>query len=89
MNDMFAHIFVDEVQDLAGFDIDVLELLLRSPIAMSLVGDIRQSTYRTSYATKNKKFCGRGFILKAEAWKKAGLCEVTYMAQSRAMAESG
>ncbi|WOH80663.1 hypothetical protein RX327_33735 [Bradyrhizobium sp. BEA-2-5] len=80
---MFAHILVDEVQNLAGFDIDVLELLLRSTIAMSLVGDIRQSTYRTSYATKNKKFCGRGFVLKAGAWQKAGLCEVTYMAQSR------
>jgi DNA helicase-2/ATP-dependent DNA helicase PcrA len=88
LNDMFAHIFVDEVQDLAGFDIDVLEQLLRSPIGMTLVGDVRQSTYRTSYASKNKKFCGRGFTLKADAWKKAGLCEVTYLARSRRCIQS-
>ncbi|WP_424630647.1 UvrD-helicase domain-containing protein [Bradyrhizobium sp. SYSU BS000235] len=81
--DMYAHIFVDEVQDLAAFDIDVLELLLRSPIGVTCVGDIRQSTFRTSHAPKNKKFCGRGFVLKADAWKKAGLCDVTFMARSR------
>lgn len=83
LKDMFAHIFVDEVQDLAGFDIDVLELLLRSPTGMTLVGDVRQATFRTSYAPKNKKFCGQGFVKKAEAWKKAGLCEVTFLAHSR------
>jgi len=81
--DMYAHIFVDEVQDLAAFDIDVLELLLRSPVGVSCVGDIRQSTFRTSYAPKNKKFCGRGFLLKVDAWRKAGLCDVTFMAESR------
>jgi DNA helicase-2/ATP-dependent DNA helicase PcrA len=83
LNDMFSHIFVDEVQDLAAFDIDVLELLLRSPIGVTGVGDIRQSTFRTSYAPKNKKYCGRGFVLKAEAWERAGLCKVVYMARSR------
>lgn len=88
LRDMFEHVFVDEVQDLAGFDIDVLELLLRSPIGVTMVGDIRQSTYRTSYAPRNKKFCGRGFILKAEAWKKAGLCDVTYLAKSRRCIQS-
>lgn len=81
--DMYSHIFIDEVQDLAGFDIDILELLLRSPIDLTLVGDIRQSTYRTSYAAKNKKFSGRGFIEKAESWKQSGLCEITYLAKSR------
>lgn len=82
LGDMYAHIFVDEVQDLAAFDIDVLELLFRSSIGVSCVGDIRQSTFRTSYAPKNKKFCGRGFLLKADIWKKAGLCDVKFMAHS-------
>jgi DNA helicase-2/ATP-dependent DNA helicase PcrA len=83
INDMYSHIFVDEVQDLAGFDIDILELFLRSPLGLTLMGDIRQSTYRTSYAAKNKQFCGRGFVTKVEAWKEAGLCEVIYLAKSR------
>jgi DNA helicase-2/ATP-dependent DNA helicase PcrA len=88
LKDMFTHIFIDEVQDLAGFDIDVLELLLRSPTGMTLVGDVRQATFRTSYAPKNKKFCGQGFILKAEAWQKAGLCDVTFLAHSRRCIQS-
>ncbi len=83
VGDMYSHIFVDEVQDLAGFDIDILELFLRSRIGVTLVGDVRQSTYRTSYAAKNKRFCGRGFVTKVEAWQKDGLCEVTYLAKSR------
>lgn len=83
LGDMYAHIFVDEVQDLAAFDIDVLELLLRSPVSVSCVGDIRQSTFRTSYAPKNRKFCGRGLLLKVDAWRKAGLCDVKFMAESR------
>src|SRR5580692_16296 len=88
LKDMFAHIFVDEVQDLAGFDIDVLELLLRSPTGMTLVGDVRQATFRTSYAPKNKKFCGLGFVKKAEAWRNAGLCDVTFLAHSRRCIQS-
>ena len=88
LKDMYAHIFVDEVQDLAGFDIDVLELLLRSPIGMTQVGDVRQSTFRTSYSPKNKKFCGQGFVTKAEAWRKAGLCEVNFLAHSRRCVQS-
>ncbi len=80
---MFSHIFVDEVQDLAGHDIDVLDLLLRSPINITMVGDVRQSTFRTSYAPKNKKFCGRGFVRKIEDWKKAGLCEIENRATSK------
>jgi DNA helicase-2/ATP-dependent DNA helicase PcrA len=83
LHDMFSHIFVDEVQDLAAFDIDMLELLIRSPIGVTAVGDIRQATFRTSNASKNKKYFGRGFILKAEAWKGAGLCDVDYLARSR------
>lgn len=82
LEDMYSHIFIDEVQDLAGFDIDVLELLLRSRIGITLVGDVRQSTFRTSYAPKNRQFCGRGFLRKVKEWEKAGLCEPVYLCRS-------
>jgi DNA helicase II / ATP-dependent DNA helicase PcrA len=79
---MFDQIFIDEVQDLAGFDIEIIEALLASKIQITLVGDVRQSTFRTNYARKNKKFVGRGLLTKIECWKKGGLCSVSYLAQS-------
>src|SRR5262249_37745895 len=34
----FDHIFVDEVQDLVGYDLEVLEMILKAGIRLSLVG---------------------------------------------------
>ncbi|MBS0349943.1 MAG: ATP-dependent helicase [Proteobacteria bacterium] len=56
LSSIYPHIFIDEVQDLAGYDLDFLKLLFNSPINMLLVGDPRQGTYSTSNVTKNKKF---------------------------------
>ncbi|WP_163069612.1 UvrD-helicase domain-containing protein, partial [Acinetobacter baumannii] len=46
--DMYDEVYVDEVQDLAGYDLDLIERLLRSPIGITLVGDTRQATYATN-----------------------------------------
>lgn len=53
---IYTHIFIDEVQDLAGYDLDVLKLLFSSRISTLLVGDPRQGTYSTNNASRNKKF---------------------------------
>ena len=53
---IYTHIFIDEIQDLAGYDLDLLKLLFQSKIGMLLVGDPRQGTYSTNNAAKNKKF---------------------------------
>lgn len=53
---IYSHIFIDEVQDLAGYDLEFLKLLFNSKINMMLVGDPRQGTYSTSNVAKNKKF---------------------------------
>lgn len=57
---IFTHIFVDEVQDLMGYDLEVLDLLLTSRIALMLVGDPRQHTLATNIGPKNKKYRGAG-----------------------------
>lgn len=88
LNDMFDHIFIDELQDLAGHDIDVIEKLLASPIHLTLVGDIRQSTFRTNYSKKNKAFIGRGLLAKIAAWEKSGFCKLEYKAESRRCIQS-
>jgi DNA helicase-2/ATP-dependent DNA helicase PcrA len=57
---IFTHIFVDEVQDLVGYDLDVLDLLLASRIKITLVGDPRQHTLSTNIGPRNKKYHGVG-----------------------------
>jgi len=57
---IFTHIFIDEVQDLVGYDLDVLDLLLVSGIKLILVGDPRQHTFATNIGPRNKKYRGAG-----------------------------
>jgi ATP-dependent DNA helicase UvrD/PcrA len=53
---IYSHIFIDEVQDLSGYDLEFLKLLFNSNISTILVGDPRQGTYSTSNSSKLKKF---------------------------------
>jgi DNA helicase II / ATP-dependent DNA helicase PcrA len=59
---VFQHIFIDEVQDLVGYDLDLLDLLLRSTIRVTLVGDPRQHTLATNLGPRNKKYQGIGLV---------------------------
>ena len=54
----FDRIYIDEIQDIAGYDIDLVELILRSKIKLTLVGDHRQATFRTNNAAKNSAYLG-------------------------------
>lgn len=51
---IYDHIFIDEMQDLSGWDLTFVEKLLDSSIVLTLVGDPRQSTYYTNRSRKNK-----------------------------------
>lgn len=62
LEQVFDHIFIDEVQDLVGYDLDLLDRLLRSKVAITVVGDPRQHTFATSNVSKNKKYRGAGFV---------------------------
>lgn len=53
---IYSHIYIDEVQDLAGYDLDLLKLLFNCNSTILLVGDPRQGTYSTNSAPKNKQF---------------------------------
>lgn len=59
---IYSHIFIDEVQDLVGYDLEILELLISSRINLTVVGDPRQHTFSTNLNKKNKKYCGEGLI---------------------------
>jgi len=73
---IYTHIFIDEVQDLAGYDLELLKLLFDSSLFILLVGDPRQVTYLTHHERKYKKYndCKIKDFIQSECKKKC--CEV-------------
>lgn len=58
---MFDEIYIDEVQDLTGYDLDVLEQLINTKSTITMVGDLRQSVFSTNpQDSRNKKYRGLG-----------------------------
>ncbi|EJP78924.1 hypothetical protein A1OC_04195 [Stenotrophomonas maltophilia Ab55555] len=76
--DMYDEVYVDEVQDLAGYDLDLIERLLRSPIGITLVGDTRQATYATNYAPRYSQFRGPNLATLFQLWESHGLCQIDH-----------
>ena len=74
---IYSKIFIDEVQDISGYDFDLIELLLKSKITCYFVGDCRQATYFTTCSPKYKKFKGKNIINLFQSWEKVGLCSIT------------
>jgi DNA helicase II / ATP-dependent DNA helicase PcrA len=74
----FDHILIDEVQDLAGFDLEVLELILKAGIRVTLVGDHRQAILQTNHAKKNAAFAGVNIVKKLRQWEKSKLASLSY-----------
>lgn len=53
---VYPIIFIDEIQDLAGYDLDILQLIFKSSSKLLMVGDPRQGTYSTNTTAKNRKY---------------------------------
>jgi len=53
---IYPNIFVDEVQDLAGWELEILSLLFKAGSQILLVGDPRQVTYLTHHPRKHSKY---------------------------------
>lgn len=60
---IYPTIFVDEVQDLAGYDLEILKLLFHSRSTVFCVGDPRQVTYYTHWERMNNSY-RNGMITK-------------------------
>ena len=78
LEDIYDYIYIDEVQDLAGYDFDLLELFLKSKISMVLVGDNRQATFSTNNSAKYKKFKGKNIHDLFLNWQSNKLCTISY-----------
>lgn len=79
LGEIYTDIFVDEFQDLAGWDLDVIEMFLRSGIRITLVGDPRQHIYSTNPSSKNRQYLGIKVVNLVEIWKQSGLCDLDPM----------
>jgi DNA helicase-2/ATP-dependent DNA helicase PcrA len=53
---IFSNIFIDEIQDLAGYYLELLKLLLKSGSNILFVGDPRQVTYLTHIERKHDQY---------------------------------
>lgn len=76
------HLYIDEAQDLSGYDLELIEYLLKSGLQVTLMGDCRQATYTTNDSPKNRAFCGANIVKKFEIWEKADLLEIEHQAYS-------
>ena len=76
---IYDRILVDEVQDLAGYDLEFLQLLLASKIQVVMVGDPRQAIYLTNRSNKNSQFRGAKLVDWLQAREKDGLCAIQTM----------
>lgn len=73
---IYQYVFIDESQDLAGYDFHVVESFFESKIKTTMVGDCRQATYFTNNSSKNKKFKGSNIIDLFNQWESDGLCKI-------------
>lgn len=53
---IYPYVFIDEVQDLAGYDLSLIKLFIESGLELTMVGDPRQVTYHTHEEAKFGKY---------------------------------
>lgn len=53
---IYKKVYIDEIQDLAGYDLDIIKSLLQTNSDVIMVGDPRQVTYHTHNEQKYKKY---------------------------------
>lgn len=80
LEDIYQTIYIDEIQDLVGYDLDLLELLMNSKIALVVVGDPRQHTLSTNRSPRNKKYRGPGLAEWFE--RRSGNCKIEYRVEN-------
>lgn len=78
---MYDTIYFDEIQDMSGYDWELIEALMQSKIEICCVGDPRQATYSTSNSHKNSQFKGGSCREIFQGWVKKGICTILEMTE--------
>lgn len=53
---LYKRIYIDEFQDLAGYDLEIVKELMKNDFFITIVGDPRQKTFVTHFSKKYKKY---------------------------------
>lgn len=85
---MYDEVYIDEIQDLAGYDLDLVERLLTSGIEVTLVGDTRQATYATNHSPRNRQYRGTAMTALFQAWEARNLCQIRHRVVSHRCGQS-
>jgi DNA helicase-2/ATP-dependent DNA helicase PcrA len=72
---IFRRIYIDEVQDMAGWDYEIIKLLLKSSICVTMVGDPRQTVYQTHIEKKYSSY-SNGRIREFIQEKCKRICDI-------------
>ncbi|WP_404320827.1 UvrD-helicase domain-containing protein [Arthrobacter luteolus] len=84
LSGIFDYLFIDEVQDLCGNDLDITRALMRSRINVFVVGDARQALFNTSTSDqKYKQFRGARIADWLRQLDSSGHCELTESSETR------
>jgi DNA helicase-2/ATP-dependent DNA helicase PcrA len=76
ISELFDNIFIDEIQDMAGYDLEIIKLLFKSESTIKLAGDPRQVTYHTHFADKYKKYSNGKISEFIEKECKSIMCNI-------------
>lgn len=72
---IYGYFFIDEIQDFAGYDFDIIKSLYSSIENVIAVGDPRQTTYSTHHSQKYEQY-SKGKIKDFFTEKLNGICEI-------------
>ncbi|HIC8797264.1 UvrD-helicase domain-containing protein [Aeromonas veronii] len=79
---LYSMICIDEVQDLAGFDLELIKLLFKSKSEVIIVGDPRQVTYQTHNTNKHAEYSNgniKAFVQSEKMLGKRITCQLDEM----------
>ena len=80
---IYDTIFFDEVQDLSGYDLEIIRRIAASSINLVCVGDPKQATFKTNNGQKNKNISGSSMELFFKNLEKSHSAQITYNTVSR------
>lgn len=83
LENIYDYIFIDELQDYAGWDLEIIKELFESKINIYCVGDNKQATYRTNNSLKNKQYRDDKIIDFFIELQKLNKCTISYSNTTR------
>jgi DNA helicase-2/ATP-dependent DNA helicase PcrA len=78
LESIYSHVFFDELQDYAGWDLEIFKYLFNADISVKCVGDNKQATFRTNNSSKNRQYRDEKIKEFFSLLQTAGICSLSY-----------